>query len=301
MPEAVVIPIILRPVDWNGAPFAKVQCLPTDGRPVTSWPNRDEAFRNVAEGIRRAIVKAATASGAEVQERALDAAIPSGVAVGRSTEMLTQIRRIASEGLKAVLRVEETHDTSGRDVQSRPFRMEFLLDAAGRFQPRVLSVRVESNDFDVAERVKQLWVPPDGDSEPCAFLVTARRAGELALIVEVLHEGISVASRMLRTKGEAAAQTAAAGTYLLASLPLTTYGFGAAVMATRDPRLRYPWPSAREISLRHSGTTLHTHLRVRNNPRLNRRPFHRRRQRLSTRRPAAVCGYSSLWCWLRWP
>jgi hypothetical protein len=187
------------------------------------------------EGIRRAIVKASTASGAEVQDRALDAAIPSGVAVGRSTEMLAQIRRIASEGLKAVLRIEEAHDASEQDVQSRPFRMEFVLDAAGRFEPRVLSVRVESNDFDVAERIKQLRVPPDGDSEPCAFLVTPRRAGELALIVEVLHEGISVASRMLRTKGQEAAKPAMATTYVLASLPLTTYGFGSAVTAARDP------------------------------------------------------------------
>ncbi len=50
--EARVIPVILRPVDWKGAPFGKLQSLPKDARPVTDWPNRDEAFRNVAQGIR---------------------------------------------------------------------------------------------------------------------------------------------------------------------------------------------------------------------------------------------------------
>ena len=35
--EAHVIPIILRPVDWQGAPFASLQGLPRDMKPVTTW------------------------------------------------------------------------------------------------------------------------------------------------------------------------------------------------------------------------------------------------------------------------
>jgi len=50
--EARVIPVILRPVDLKGAPFGKLQVLPKDARPVTDWPNRDQAFLNVAQGIR---------------------------------------------------------------------------------------------------------------------------------------------------------------------------------------------------------------------------------------------------------
>ena len=53
--EAKVIPVLLRPVDWEGAPFARLQGLPIDLRPVTTWTNRDEAFKNIAQGIRRAI------------------------------------------------------------------------------------------------------------------------------------------------------------------------------------------------------------------------------------------------------
>ena len=48
---ARVIPVILRPVDWHGASFGKLQALPKDGKAVTSWRSRDEAFKNVAEGI----------------------------------------------------------------------------------------------------------------------------------------------------------------------------------------------------------------------------------------------------------
>ncbi len=53
--EARVIPVILRPVHWQEAPFGKLQALPEDTIPVTSWRNLDEAFFCVTEGIRKAI------------------------------------------------------------------------------------------------------------------------------------------------------------------------------------------------------------------------------------------------------
>ncbi len=53
--QATVIPIILRPVDWHSAPFAKLQALPTDARPIIEWSSRDRAWLAVAQGIREAI------------------------------------------------------------------------------------------------------------------------------------------------------------------------------------------------------------------------------------------------------
>ncbi len=53
--EARVIPVILRPVDWQTARFAKLQALPTGGEAITTWPDRDSAFVNVVRGIRAAI------------------------------------------------------------------------------------------------------------------------------------------------------------------------------------------------------------------------------------------------------
>lgn len=55
---ACVIPILVRPVEdgWKGTVFANLKALPNDGRPVTSWRNRDEAWVSVANGIREAIM-----------------------------------------------------------------------------------------------------------------------------------------------------------------------------------------------------------------------------------------------------
>lgn len=52
---ARVIPIILRPTDWEDAPFAKLKVLPTDGKAVTKWPSHDDAFEDVVKGIRAAV------------------------------------------------------------------------------------------------------------------------------------------------------------------------------------------------------------------------------------------------------
>jgi CheY-like chemotaxis protein len=53
--EASVVPVLVRPCLIEDAPFASIQGLPTDLRAVTSWPNRDEAWTNVAIGIRKTV------------------------------------------------------------------------------------------------------------------------------------------------------------------------------------------------------------------------------------------------------
>jgi hypothetical protein len=53
--EAVVIPVILRPCDWSTAPFAKLQGSPKDMKPVIKWKPRDDAWTDIATGIRSAV------------------------------------------------------------------------------------------------------------------------------------------------------------------------------------------------------------------------------------------------------
>jgi tetratricopeptide (TPR) repeat protein len=50
-----VIPILLRPVDWQHAPFAHLRPLPSDATFLTEWSNLDRAFAEIAAGIRRTI------------------------------------------------------------------------------------------------------------------------------------------------------------------------------------------------------------------------------------------------------
>lgn len=55
--EVRVIPVILRWSDWHGTQLRDLQALPTDGKPVKSWSDLDEAFYNVSGGIRKVVEK----------------------------------------------------------------------------------------------------------------------------------------------------------------------------------------------------------------------------------------------------
>lgn len=50
-----VVPVILRPVDWQGTPLGALQALPRDGLPVTEWRSINRGLLDVALGIRKVV------------------------------------------------------------------------------------------------------------------------------------------------------------------------------------------------------------------------------------------------------
>ncbi len=52
---ARVIPVIMKPSLWEGSAFSKLQVLPKDGKPVTTWKDQDEALLDVVRGIQKVI------------------------------------------------------------------------------------------------------------------------------------------------------------------------------------------------------------------------------------------------------
>jgi len=53
--EARVIPVILRTCEWSEMPYAKLQALPTGAKPISSFPDKDVAYTDVAKGIRMVV------------------------------------------------------------------------------------------------------------------------------------------------------------------------------------------------------------------------------------------------------
>jgi hypothetical protein len=53
--KALIIPIIVRPCDWDHAPFGRFQALLSNGKAITTRGNRDMAWRDVTKNIRQAI------------------------------------------------------------------------------------------------------------------------------------------------------------------------------------------------------------------------------------------------------
>lgn len=52
---ARVVPVILRRCDWHGLPYAELQALPSHGKPVTEYPDRDLAYTEIAQGIEKLV------------------------------------------------------------------------------------------------------------------------------------------------------------------------------------------------------------------------------------------------------
>lgn len=46
-----VVPFILRPCQWQSTPLGKLQALPKNAKPITSWTNRDEAYEDATQKI----------------------------------------------------------------------------------------------------------------------------------------------------------------------------------------------------------------------------------------------------------
>ena len=50
--SARVVPVILRKCEWQQMPYAKLQALPKGAKPVTEFTDRDDAFTDIASGVR---------------------------------------------------------------------------------------------------------------------------------------------------------------------------------------------------------------------------------------------------------
>ncbi|MBO0794193.1 MAG: TIR domain-containing protein [Ktedonobacteraceae bacterium] len=53
--ENLIIPVLLRQCQWQETSLAQLDMLPTNGRPVTTWADRDEAWCDVASEVRTSI------------------------------------------------------------------------------------------------------------------------------------------------------------------------------------------------------------------------------------------------------
>ena len=55
--KIILIPILLKPCQWEILPIAKNQVLPTNKKPISLWRDLDEAFLEVIENLRRVVLR----------------------------------------------------------------------------------------------------------------------------------------------------------------------------------------------------------------------------------------------------
>ncbi|MEH2071895.1 MAG: toll/interleukin-1 receptor domain-containing protein [Nostoc sp.] len=152
--EARVIPIILKPTDWNGAPFGKLQALPKNAKPVTTWPDQDEAFLNVTQGIRRVVeemAKSKTSSSTVSQNTTLTTSSPSRTSGGLTER---QHRRLEQERNS----VQEQYDLVSKKLGllRQAYAIETDVTIKFKLEAQIQENQTEQNRLDLQlEEIEQ--------------------------------------------------------------------------------------------------------------------------------------------------
>ena len=197
--EATVIAVMLRPVDgWDTTPFAKLQAVPTDARPVTRWTDPELAFSDAAAKIRAAIEsRIRTGSG----HPSTAAARPSAVAPDAAADP-ARARRL-DEVAAAIAPLLEPGNAGSfvvvvGDVE-RNYYTQFYAEPEGIWSEAVSNEFVAGKDALGSGQVSRLgelgWNPPQGETRNWWSFQDGASPEELAaLAVRTLNEvyGVSL-------------------------------------------------------------------------------------------------------------
>jgi hypothetical protein len=147
--EALVMPVILRPVVWQSAPFGKVQAYPKNAKPVTTWANRDEAFLDVAQSIRKAVKKMTI-----MQAQPSSATVSATVIEQESTGLTTRQRRRLEQERDEL---QKQYDFLSEEIQHlrKSLRIDDLSPKE-RFRVAKQIEEAEAEREQISERIENL-------------------------------------------------------------------------------------------------------------------------------------------------
>lgn len=159
--EASVVPVMLRSVDITDAPFAALQGLPADLKPVTSWPNRDEAWTDVAKGIRRTVehiqagwaekLPSIPAAAAPMSSSPLTLRAPRGTHDNRSIPVRGWFHKVATELVSDPLLDRVVREFSTQVTEAAKARGTLDIDPAKAKQYALTLI-------DAPDQKRILWV-----------------------------------------------------------------------------------------------------------------------------------------------
>lgn len=156
-----VVPILVRECSWEASKLAKLEPLPKNREPVTSWTNRDKAWKEVVAAVRAVLEEepasvrlgAHTAAGGRV----------TGVFVGRERELaLLRSSLLPNEGAPRPVAVCAVHGMAGvgKSYLADKFAADHAADFPGGTVRLVLrpgeQAKAPSEDALLAEIARQL-------------------------------------------------------------------------------------------------------------------------------------------------
>lgn len=84
--KSIVIPVIVHPCDWKKSIFGHLRATPTDGQPISKFPNIHDAYLCVVKDIRKAVKKLGV-SGAQPKVARTEGLLQTTIANPRSSNL----------------------------------------------------------------------------------------------------------------------------------------------------------------------------------------------------------------------
>lgn len=164
--EMEVVPIILKPCMWLHTPIAKLTALPKDGKPVIKHSDLDEAFLEVAEGIKR-LIQSRTKPGTKSSPRTVSpaSAAPSAMLARPSAPRSSNLgikREITQREIDLYL--DETFDFLARFFENSLSELQ-RRDATieGAFK-RIDAQRFSATIYRHGKALSRCWISMGGTS-----------------------------------------------------------------------------------------------------------------------------------------
>src|SRR5262245_21888007 len=216
--EAQVIPVILRPCDWQGTPFDKLKALPKDGKPVTDWPTRDLAFLNIVQSLREAA--GWSSSDVDVSSPVITGQATAGLRairppvvdfVGRAEEIEQISKSLAqSDGARASGPICVVRGMGGMGKTQLAYKVAQQLESAFPDGQLLIKLRGEASNPLLPQQALQTIVtsidrnakPPD-DPVAMEAMFQSTLEGKRVLIVADNAKGADQVRPLLPPKGSA--------------------------------------------------------------------------------------------------
>jgi predicted nucleotide-binding protein len=179
--EAVVIPVIVRPCDWKSASFGRLQALPRDGRPVSSFKNTDETLLEMATEIRQI---------AESDKPSKDLPLTSTIEFRLNVDFDSFSTDDETRFIDAVQRVLGSEDTSVKIVTKRrgSVILKLKLRRAAIELLEAAAKKGELTDFSIvdAEVVREdEWLSSEPDQRPRVFVGSSTEGLNVAETIQL--------------------------------------------------------------------------------------------------------------------
>lgn len=154
--RARVVPVILRPCEWQRTRLGGIKALPRNGREIAKWRHRDDAYLDVVQGLRAALTELRSVAPAGTPVTEIAAPLPSPL----PTKTAARFLRIEAGMHTAPINRIDIDDAGHFLVTGSDDKTVRVWDLASGKQLRVLRPPIGEGD---EGKIYAVAITPDGE------------------------------------------------------------------------------------------------------------------------------------------